>query len=277
VNLAPDVNNTRHNKQYLPALILATILLLTTAFLLTHHPEQETPPKSIQYTYQLVNVYPHDPNAFTEGLAYEDGALYESTGLYGQSTLRHTELKTGKMTQQYTLPNNLFGEGLTIYKNTLIQLTWLQHTALVYDKNTLNPLKEFNYPTEGWGLTSNGTHLIMSDGTANLYYLNPETFQPVKTLQVHDENPITQLNELEYIKGEIYANIWHDRRIARIDPNTGQLKGWIDLSHIVDYNTLDPENVLNGIAYNPEDNTIYVTGKRWPQLFEIRLIPLQPT
>lgn len=263
------------DKRHLSAFIVGTLLVLVLIILIVRALGQQRFPTQTQYAYEVVNVYSHDSEAFTEGLVFDGGYLCEGTGLYGESTLRRVELKTGRVVQQRALSDDLFGEGITVYKDEMVQLTWLEHRGLVYDKNTFKPLREFSYPTEGWGLTCNGTHLIMSDGTAYLYFLNPETFQIVKRVEVRYEgNPIMRLNELEYIKGEVYANVWYDRRIARIDPLSGEVKGWIDLSHLVDYAKLDPENVLNGIAYNTEDDVIYVTGKRWPQLFEIRLVPM---
>lgn len=265
------------NRRNLSALIIGAVLILATGILIIGRLREEKLPTLSQYSYEVVNVYPHDVEAFTEGLVYDVGYLYEGTGLYGQSTLRRVELKTGKVTQEDILPSDDFGEGVTIFKDKIVQLTWLQHKGFVYDKYTLQLLRQFSYSTEGWGLACNGTHLIMSDGTASLYFLDPQTFEVVRRVQVSDVNPVTGLNELEYIKGEVYANIWHDRRIAIINPESGKVRGWIDLSHITDYDRLDPENVLNGIAYNAEDDLIYVTGKRWPQIFELRLIPLRPT
>ena len=265
----------RQDKRHLSAFIIGTLLILLPTILIIRDLGQQRFPTQTQYAYEVVNVYPHDPKAFTEGLVFDRGYLYEGTGLYGESTLRRVELETGRVAQLRTLPDDLFGEGITVFKDELVQLTWLEHRSLVFDKSTFKPLREFSYPTEGWGLTNNGTHLIMGDGTAYLYFLNPETFQIVRRVEIrYDGNPIMRLNELEYIKGEVYANVWYDRRIVRIDPLSGEVKGWIDLSHLVDYAQLDPDNVLNGIAYNAEDDLIYVTGKRWPQLFEIRLIPM---
>ena len=268
-----NVKRIRQDKRHLSAVILGILLILIPTILITRDFGQRFPTQT-QYTYEVVNVYPHDPKAFTEGLVFDDGYLYEGTGLYAESTLRRVDLRTGSVVQQLTLPDDLFGEGITVFKDEIIQLTWLEHRCLVYDKSTFKMLREFSYPTEGWGLTCNSTHLIMSDGTAYLYFLNPETFQVVRRVEIRDDgNPVTRLNELEYIKGEVYANVWYDHRIARIDPLSGEVKGWIELSRLVDYAKLDPDNVLNGIAYNAQDDLIYVTGKSWPQLFEIRLIP----
>ncbi len=226
------------------------------------------------YTYQVLNTYPHDMSAFTEGLVFEDSVLYEGTGLYGYSNLRRVELETGKVLQIRELPSQYFGEGITIYKNKIIQLTWKSHLGLVYDKSNFELLQEFNYPTEGWGITYDGSYLIMSDGTSILHFLDPETFEEISQIEVHENNiPVTKINELEYVQGEIFANIWLTERIARINPLTGQVTGWIDLKGI-----LSPEDrsekvdVLNGIAYDAKNNRLLVTGKFWPKLFEIELI-----
>ena len=226
------------------------------------------------YTYQVLNTYPHDMSAFTEGLVFEDGVLYEGTGLYGYSNLRRVELETGKVLQIRELPSQYFGEGITIYKNKIIQLTWKSHLGFVYDKYNFKLLQEFNYPNEGWGITYDGNCLIMSDGTSILHFLDPETFEEISQIEVHENNiPVTKINELEYVQGEIFANIWLTERIARINPLTGQVTGWIDLKGI-----LSPEDrsekvdVLNGIAYDAKNNRLLVTGKFWPKLFEIELI-----
>ena len=230
----------------------------------------------VNYTYEVVKVYPHDQNAFTEGLVIEKGVLYESTGLYGNSTLRRVDLETGNVLQSYALPDDFFGEGITVFGDRIIQLTWQNQKGFVYDKNSFDLLQEFSYPTEGWGITHNGSTLIMSDGTANLYFLDPETFQKVGQVEVRDGNAsVTNLNELEYINGEVYANIWLTDKIAIIDPQTGQVKAWIDLTGIYNQANRDPNNVLNGIAYDAEGDRLFVTGKMWQQLFEIKLIALK--
>jgi glutamine cyclotransferase len=226
------------------------------------------------YGYQIIHTFPHDPAAFTEGLVFNGGFLYESTGLYGRSTLRKTQLETGQVLQQHDLPADVFGEGATIFGDRIIQLTWKSQLGYVYDKLTFRLLREFTYPTEGWGITHDGKNLIMSDGTANLYFLNPDTFERVGQIRVHSEDePVTQLNELEYVQGEIYANVWQTDRIARIAPDTGQVLEWIDLSGLLSAEDRRvPVDVLNGIAYDPEHDRLFVTGKLWPKLFEIKLI-----
>jgi len=225
------------------------------------------------YTYNIINIYPHDEDAFTQGLVFENGVLYESTGLYSHSTLRCVELETGKILQLHTLPNQFFGEGITIFDDKIIQLTWRSNRGFVYDKRSFDLLQEFAYPTEGWGITHDGNRLIMSDGTATLYFLNPATYEKVGQVDVHDAAPVTRLNELEYIHGEVYANIWLEDKIAIISPQTGQITGWIDLSGIPDLENQNPDNVLNGIAYDAQEDRLFITGKRWSHLYEIKLIP----
>ncbi|MEM4703644.1 MAG: glutaminyl-peptide cyclotransferase [Candidatus Bathyarchaeia archaeon] len=226
------------------------------------------------YTYRVVNTYPHDENAFTQGLAYEDGVLYEGTGLYGHSSLRRVSLENGSILQLYALPSEFFGEGITIVGNKIIQLTWTSHVGFVYDKSSFVLLQNFSYPTEGWGITYNGSHLIMSDGTSTLHVLDATNFTEVGTLEVSENGqPVTRLNELEYVKGEIYANIWMEEKIAIINPLTGQVTGWIDLHGIENLEGKDYNDVLNGIAYDAENDRLFVTGKRWPHLFEIKLLP----
>ncbi|TFG91183.1 MAG: glutaminyl-peptide cyclotransferase [Candidatus Atribacteria bacterium] len=226
------------------------------------------------YTYQILNTYPHDQSAFTEGLVFEDDILYEGTGLYKYSNLRRVELETGKVLQIRELPNQYFGEGITIYKNKIIQLTWKSHLGFVYDKNNFELLQEFNYPTEGWGITYDGNYLIMSDGTSTLHFIDPETFEEISQVEVYENDiPVIKINELEYVQGEIFANIWLTERIARINPLNGQVTGWIDLKGILspeDYS--EKVDVLNGIAYDVKNDRLLVTGKFWPKLFEIKLI-----
>jgi glutamine cyclotransferase len=225
-------------------------------------------------TFTIVNTYPHDRRAFTQGLVFTDGVLFEGTGLRGQSTLRQVVLQTGEVLQSHTLSGSLFGEGITVFGDRIIQLTWQSHVGFVYDKQTFAQLAEFTYPTEGWGLTHDGKRLIMSDGTSTLYLLDSETFVEVRRLHVHDDNgPVVRLNELEYVKGEIYANVWQTDRIARIDPDTGRVVGWIDLTGLLAPEDRQPQvDVLNGIAYDAVHDRLFVTGKLWPKLFEIRLV-----
>lgn len=225
--------------------------------------------------YQIVHAYPHDPNAFTQGLVYVDGHLYESTGLNGRSSLRMVELPTGRVLQHHELPAEYFGEGLTNWGASLVQLTWKAGTALVYDRFSFALQRTLHYSGEGWGLTQDGKSMILSDGSPVLRFLDPRDFREQRKLPIRDENghPVLDLNELEYVRGEIYANVWHTDRIARISPRTGRVLGWIDLSGLMDKSQLsDPDAVLNGIAYDPRFDRLFVTGKLWPKLFEIRVV-----
>ena len=222
--------------------------------------------------YQIVHTYPHDPKAFTQGLIYVDGHLYESTGLNGKSSLRMVDLTTGQVLQKHDLPSEYFGEGLTDWGSTLIQLTWTAHKGFVYDRFSFSQLRTFDYQGEGWGLTHDSTQLILSDGTPYLRFLDPKSFRVTRRVHVVDDagHPIDNLNELEYIHGQIFANIWHSDKIARISPQTGKILGWIDLSGIIDPRELQGDAVLNGIAYDSTGDRLFVTGKLWPKLFEIK-------
>jgi glutamine cyclotransferase len=237
-----------------------------------------TPTQSLAapiYGYRVVNTYPHDPAAFTQGLVFDAGTLYEGTGLEGQSSVRRVNLASGQVLQSRALAPEYFGEGLTVWGEQLIQLTWQSRVGFVYDKTTFRLIKQFTYPTEGWGLTQDGTHLIMSDGTAHLYFLDPGTLTETRRITVTDRGaPVVRLNELEYIRGEIFANIWQTDRIARIAPDTGEVVGWIDLTGLLGAaDRAQPVDVLNGIAYDAEHDRLVVTGKLWPRLLEITLIP----
>ena len=227
------------------------------------------------YSYKIINSYPHDSNAFTQGFVAHEGFLYEGTGIRRRSTIRRTELSTGEVLQSHTLPDSLFGEGITIFGNELIQLTWRSRTGLVYDKRSFSVLRTFHYDSEGWGITHDGKRLIMSDGTAALYFLNPETFAVTGKITVHDKKgPVTMLNELEYIRGDIYANVWRTHTIAIIDPQTGRVRGWIDLEGLTRHAGGDTTlKTLNGIAYDEKTNRMFVTGKLWPEIYEIELHP----
>jgi glutamine cyclotransferase len=229
-------------------------------------------------TYQVIRTYPHDAQAFTQGLVYVDGHLYESTGLKGHSSLREEDLETGRILQFQDVPSQYFAEGLTDWGSTLVQLTWQDHVALVYDRSSLRFLHSTPYSGEGWGLTQDGKSLILSDGTATLHFLDPVTLREIRHVTVKDRGaPVTQLNELEFVHGQIYANVWHTDRIARIAPATGKVVGWIDLSGLYPKSERsDPEAVLNGIAWDPARGRLFVTGKRWPRIYEIRLVPAKP-
>jgi len=233
-----------------------------------------------QYSYRVVAAYPHDPNAFTQGLLFDQGMLYEGTGLYGESTLRRVTLETGGVEQTISLPAQYFGEGITVVGDRIFQLTWRENSGFIYDKNSFEQLAQFHYATEGWGLTYDGSNLILSDGSDHLYFLDPENQQVVKELAVTMVDPIDQvrkgvvrLNELEYIDGEIYANIWQTDMIVRIEPDSGNVTGLINLSGILPAEERRADtDVLNGIAYLPNEQRLFITGKKWPKLFEIELI-----
>lgn len=227
------------------------------------------------YGYEIINIYPHDTGAFTQGLVIDDGVMYESTGIKGRSTVRKVDLKTGKVLESIETPSRHFGEGIAIVGNRLIHLTWRSGKGFVYNKNTFDTLRTFSYPTEGWGITYDGRNLIMSDGSSNLYFLDPVSFEHVGILNVYSEDgPVGRLNELEYVEGEIFANLWGSDRIARIDPKSGRVTGWIEL-----YGLLTAEDrknkvdVLNGIAYDSREGRLFVTGKLWPKIFEIKPVP----
>ncbi len=225
------------------------------------------------YGYEVVNSFPHDPAAFTQGLVFYDGALVESTGLERQSTLRRVELQSGKVLQKVDVPPYFFAEGLTLFGGKLYQLTWKGEKGFIYDPETFKKTGEFAYEGEGWGLTHDGESLILSDGSAQLRFIDPNTFQVRRTINVNDRGrPVEELNELEYVKGEIYANVWHQNRVGRVDPKSGRVVGWIDLTGLLrPGETSDPEAVLNGIAYDERGDRLFVTGKLWPKVFEIRL------
>lgn len=227
------------------------------------------------YGYEIINTFEHDTSAFTQGLAWDNGLLYEGTGLPGQSTLRKVELETGKVLKKYELPDKYFAEGITVFKDKIIQLTYRTRIGFVYNKETFELLREFNYPHEGWGLTHDGKNLILSDGTSTLYFLDPETFEQISTISVRNQNDrLWGINELEYIDGRIYANIWPTNRIAIIEPRTGRVVGLVDLKGLLDNQSISMQtDVLNGIAYDPIKRRLFVTGKFWPKLFEIKLLP----
>lgn len=223
-------------------------------------------------SYQVVHVYPHDPQAFTQGLIFVDGHLYESTGLNGKSSVRMVDLATGLILKNYDVPQEYFAEGLTDWGGTLVQLTWQAQKGFVYDREKFTLLKTFPYEGEGWGLTHDVKQLIMSDGSAYLRFLDPRTFRETGRIRVTDGGrPVEKLNELEYVRGEILANVWQTDKIARISPRTGKVLGWIDLSGLIDKAQLGGDAVLNGIAYDAAADRLFVTGKLWPKLFEIKV------
>jgi glutamine cyclotransferase len=255
------------------------VLLLTIALLapMAVTAQEATPVRAIPPTfgYRVVAEYPHDRRAFTQGLAYVDGVLYEGTGLNGESTLRRVELETGEVLQAVRLSEEYFGEGIAVLGDRIYQLTWRNGICVVFDRETFEFLEAFTYQTEGWGLTTDGERLIMSDGTNRLFIRDPETFAELDTIDVYEgPQAIWSLNELEVVDGEIWANVWQTDRIARIDPETGQVTGWIDLTGLLSERDRErhPVDVLNGIAHDPETDRLFVTGKLWPKLFEIDIV-----
>jgi glutaminyl-peptide cyclotransferase len=248
------------------------LLVLTAMTLLPVAAAQISAPTD---TYQVVRTYPHDPNAFTQGLIYVDGHLYESTGLNGRSALRLLDLATGNVLQKHDLAHEFFGEGLTDWGSTLIQLTWTSHKAFVYDRFSFSLQRTISFDGEGWGLTHDETVLILSDGTPTLRLLDPKSLRVTRRLRVTDQSghAVENLNELEYVRGEIYANVWQTNEIIRISPRTGKVLGRIDLTGIIDKRELHGEGaVLNGIAYDAAGDRLFVTGKLWPKLFEIKVL-----
>ena len=244
---------------------LHLLIILTVATAAAH----AQPPR--QYTYKVVKSYPHDRNAYTQGLLFHEGILYESSGQYGYSNLRKINLATGKVLQALNIPRQYFAEGACILNDKLYLLTWQEYTCFVYDARTFKQLGAFQYPTQGWGLTSNGAQLIMSDGTATLYFRHPDTFAEQRRITVRNDNkPVQYLNELEYINGEIWANVYTTNQIVRIDPNDGTVTGVIDLTNLLPRNLRTAKtDVLNGIAYDKANKRLVVTGKNWPKLYEI--------
>lgn len=249
------------------------VLVLCSVIGITAYAQLKRASKPEVWTYKVVARYPHDATAFTQGLVFSDGRLYEGTGKKGESSLRLVDLATGKVEKFAPLDAHYFGEGITVLDNRIYQVTWQNRTGVVYDMETFNVEKTFQYTGEGWGLTNDGQHLLLSDGSATIRFLDPKTFEVVKRVTAKSAGgKVSHLNELEFVKNEIWANIWYEDKIVRISPENGEVLGWIDLS------TLYPrgqrrssEDVLNGIAYDADKDRLFVTGKNWPQLFEIKV------
>ena len=238
-----------------------------------------TPAEPPVQGYRIEAAYPHDAGAFTQGLFYLDGNLYESTGLHGRSTIRRVRIDDGAVLQSISLPREVFGEGIVNWGREIISITWQNGIGYRWDRASLRRIGEFRYPGEGWGLTQDGTHIIMSDGTPFLRFLDPATLREVRRIEVTSGGwRVPRLNELEYVRGEIYANVWQTDRIARIDPATGQVRSWIDLSGLAaSIPGRQDDDVLNGIAFDEARDRLFVTGKNWPHLFEIELsAPAEP-
>lgn len=260
---------------------VAAIMLAAAAVLAPSPPldaaQARKPSVSVPvYRYKVVRSYPHDRQAYTQGLLYQDGVFYEGTGLNGRSSIRKVRVETGEVLQVRALDQQYFGEGIVVWKDTLIQLTWQSGIGFIYDRETFQPRRTFTYAGEGWGLTHDGTRLIMSDGseTGTLRYLDPETLRQTGKLVVRDgSRPVDELNELEFVKGEIFANVYQTNRIARISPKTGRVVGWIDLTGLLESRDAAGADVLNGIAYDAAKDRLFVTGKLWPRVFEIQIVP----
>jgi glutaminyl-peptide cyclotransferase len=264
---------TRHlvPDSFKKAFFLGFLVCTLTAF--SCNGSGKTNDKVPTYGYEVVRVYPHSIDAFTQGLEYRDGKLFESTGGEGESSLRLVALETGNVLDKVEVPMPYFAEGITMLNGKIYQLTWQNQVGFIYDASTLSKIGQFNYQGEGWGLTNDGQSLILSDGSSQLRFLDPGNFKVTKTITVRDENrSIDNLNELEYFNGEIYSNLWHQDVIAIINPQTGKVNGWIDLKGLLKPGEVnDPEAVLNGIAYDAASQRVFVTGKLWPKLFEIRV------
>jgi glutaminyl-peptide cyclotransferase len=256
-------------------LILAFLLTMSWPSIIGQSSRPAGPRRPREYTFKVVNVFPHDTAAFTQGLVYHDGFFYEGTGLNGRSQLRKVRLETGEVVQHANLDREFFGEGIAIAGKKVLQLTWQSHVGFVYNLSDFKLLRQFSYRGEGWGLTSNGNDIFMSDGSAQVRVLNAVTLKEKRRFTVRDgATAIDQLNELEFVDGELFANIWQTDRIARISPQSGKVVGWIDLAGLLSpvYRRRE-EAVLNGIAYDAAHKRLFVTGKLWPSIFEIQLVP----
>lgn len=269
---APVTANQKVHRQR--SVWLAGIVLLVCSVIgFSGYAQMKRPVKGEVWNCTVVAKYPHDAAAFTQGLVFTNGHLYEGTGKKGESSLRQVDLATGNVEKIAALESHYFGEGITVLGNRIYQLTWQNRLGLVYDAETFHVEKTFQYTGEGWGLTNDGKRLVMSDGSATIRFLDPKTFEVVKRITAKSaQGKVEHLNELEFVKNEIWANIWYEDRIVRISPENGEVLGWIDLSSLYPrIQRRSNEDVLNGIAYDAEKNRLFVTGKNWPMLYEIKV------
>jgi glutamine cyclotransferase len=267
----PSKPRTNGRRVWVPVVLGVSVCVLLAGVVWAFARPDRTP----VYGYEVVNKYPHDRGAFTQGLTFDGDVFYEGTGRHGKSQLRRVELETGKVKRAIPLPQKFFGEGIAVLGDRIYQLTWKSGTGFIYDKKTLKRLGTFRYAGQGWGLTTDGRHLILSDGTPLIRYIDPNTFKEVARIRVTSQRrTVKDINELEYIGGEIFANIWKENRIARIAPATGQIVGWIDLNGLLALRHRRPlqDMHLNGIAYDAANDRLFVTGKNWPFMFQIKLI-----
>jgi glutamine cyclotransferase len=254
--------------------LLAGIPLVGVVAMASAAPQRSIPSRAPVAGYRVVHVFPHDPQAFTQGLVYLDGVFYEGTGLNGRSSIRKVKIENGEVLQLQKIDPQYFGEGIAVVGDTIFELTWQSGIGFLYDRASFQRKGTFTYRGEGWGLTFDGKRLIMSDGSALLQFLDPATQEVISRLEVRDGgSPVLNLNELEYVKGEIFANVWQTNRIARISPTTGRVTGWIDLTGLLSAREAEGTDVMNGIAYDAARDRLFVTGKLWPKVFEIRIVP----
>lgn len=255
-------------------LLLAHLVCFALPASLLPQSKPHLPRATPEYTYKVIHIFPHDATAFTQGLTYKNGFLYEGTGLNGHSSIRKVRLETGEVIEKRDLPSEFFGEGVAVFNKEIVQLTWLSHKGFVYTLNGFAPERTFTYSGEGWGLATDGPVLFMSDGTSTIRVLNPTTFREERHINVSDHGqPVTQLNELEVVEGELFANVWQTDRIARISPRDGHVSGWINLAGLLSpMYRRSSDAVLNGIAYDAQQRRLFVTGKLWPSIFEIRVV-----